>query len=30
LLKEFAPTALDDVARVMGVDPESVQVDKAP
>lgn len=30
LLKEFAPASLGDVARLMGVDPESVQVDKAP
>ncbi|CAN5422238.1 type VI secretion system protein TssA [soil metagenome] len=28
LLKEFAPASLDEVARVMGIDPASVEVDK--
>jgi len=29
LMKEFAPDAMAEVARVMGVDPESVQIDDA-
>lgn len=28
LLKEFAPASLDEVARVMGIDPASVEIDK--
>jgi type VI secretion system protein ImpA len=30
LMKEFAPGAMADVARMMGVDPESVKIDKTP
>ena len=30
LMKELAPDALSEVARVMGVDPDTVQLDEAP